>query len=84
VSSRPLAFRPAVESDYLNSHLRQHILSSLSEREVDLIHITGDLSPIGEGGDDEWLLTDLKNPLGEWQKDEALAHWKGLSFLCQC
>jgi hypothetical protein len=56
------------------------VLSSLPEREVDLVRITGDLSPVAEGEDDRWLLTDLRNPLDTWQKDEALRHWKGQLF----
>jgi hypothetical protein len=76
VSSRPLSFRPPVESDFLNSYLRQHILSSLPDREVDLVRITGDSSPVAKDENDKWLLTDLRNPLAEWQRDEALGHWK--------
>jgi hypothetical protein len=75
-SPRPLSFRPAVELDYLNSYLREHVLSSMPEREVDVARITGDSSLV-PGDDDRWLLTDLKNLLGEWQKIEALGHWKG-------
>jgi hypothetical protein len=69
-----------VESDYLSSFLRQRILSSLPDREIDLVRITGESNLEIDGADDQWLLTDLNNPLAEWQRDEALAHWKGLSF----
>jgi hypothetical protein len=66
-----------VGSDYLNSYLRERVLSSLPEREVDVVRITGDSSLIPGDDDAKWLLTDLRNPLGEWQKTEALGHWKG-------
>ena len=77
VSPRPLSFRPAVESDYLNSYLRKRVLSSLPDREVDVVRIIGDSSLVPGGDDNKWLLTDLRNPLGEWQNTEALEHWKG-------
>jgi hypothetical protein len=45
-----------------------------------VVRITGDSSLIPGDDDDKWLLMDLRNPLGEWQKTEALAHWKGWSL----
>jgi len=72
-SLKPLTFRNAEEPDYLDSHLRQHVLSSLSQREIDMVHVKGDML---EGEEEKWILTDMRNPLGHWQKAEALEHWK--------
>jgi len=66
-------------SDYLNSYLRERVLSSLPEREVDVVRIKGDSLLVPGDDDDKWLLTDLRNLLGEWQQNEALGHWKGWS-----
>jgi hypothetical protein len=46
-----------------------------------VVRITGVESPVAKDHEDMWLLTDLSNPLEEWQRDEALGHWKGLSSL---
>ena len=81
MSPGALSFRPAVESDYLNSYLRHRVLSSLPEREVDILRIIGNSSPVVDDDDDKWLLTDVRNPLDSWQQDEALEHWKSLLFL---
>ncbi|KII94950.1 hypothetical protein PLICRDRAFT_197034 [Plicaturopsis crispa FD-325 SS-3] len=69
-SPNPLTFRPARQGDYLNSYLREHVLSSLPQREVDLSQILGEKDP------QQWVLTDSLNSLGEWQKAEAFHHWK--------
>ncbi|KAH7916296.1 S-adenosyl-L-methionine-dependent methyltransferase [Hygrophoropsis aurantiaca] len=74
-SSVPLTFRTAVKDDYLNSYLRRHILSSLPEREVALHQIRGSRLWSGET-EERFLLTDANNKLNEWQRDEALDHWK--------
>lgn len=77
-SPKTLTFRAAEESDYLGSYLREHVLSDLPKREVDLKYVTGDMSAVAEGKQDQWILTDLRNPLGDWQKDQGMEHWKGL------
>lgn len=82
-SKQPLTFRPAEDADYLNSHLRRHVLSTLPRREVNLAHVLGDVPLVSESDKDAWVLTDAKNPLGDWQKEEAMKHWKGMYFyLC--
>lgn len=39
-----------------------------------MVHVKGDML---EGEEEKWILTDMRNPLGHWQKAEALEHWKG-------
>ena len=77
-SKNPLTFRPAEDVDYLNSYLRRHILSTLPRREVKLAHVIGD---VPETDKNAWVLTDAKNPLGDWQREEAMKHWKRMCFL---
>jgi hypothetical protein len=73
-----LRLRRATEADYLNSHLRRLVLSTLAEREIDLGSIIGNASSAPhEHGPSRWVLTDERNPLGEWQELGALEHWKG-------
>jgi len=74
-SSYPLTFRPARDKDYLNSYLRRHMLSSLSKREVNFARIWAQ-KMLDEKDRDNFILTDSHNPLDEWQKSEALHHWK--------
>lgn len=62
-----------MEADFLQSFLREKVLSTISEREVDLDAITKDLD---ETATKRYILTDEKNPLVEWQDLEALHHWK--------
>lgn len=66
--------------DYAGSHLRAMIFDTLQEREVDLKLIRGDAKD-GEA----WVISDMNNRLMEWQKGEALGHWRGtclpLSFM---
>ncbi|KAJ7639081.1 spermidine synthase [Roridomyces roridus] len=64
----PLTFRKALSADYLDSYLREFVLSSLAEREVDLRLLTGKL-------DDRFVLTDSHNPLGRIQDEFAHHHW---------
>ncbi|KAI0068717.1 hypothetical protein BV25DRAFT_1873861 [Artomyces pyxidatus] len=71
-SMTPITFREPVEADYLDSHLRAHVLDTLSESEVDLKTVRGDL---GGKSSDQWVLTIQNNRLREWQKDGALNHW---------
>ncbi|KAL5483122.1 hypothetical protein ACEPAI_8351 [Sanghuangporus weigelae] len=72
-SSRPLSFRPATREDYLSSYLREHILQVLPDREVQSELILGSVSREQEK---EYILTDDHNPLGAWQDEGALDHWK--------
>lgn len=72
-SSSPLTFRDAVASDYLGSTQRQSILSTLAQREVDLVPIRESIS---EKDLPLFNLTDGKNALGRWQAEEAVGHWK--------
>lgn len=62
-----------MESDFLNSFLRERVLTTLLAREVSLSKITGEIS---EAESEKFTLTDMKNPLVEWQDREALHHWK--------
>jgi hypothetical protein len=73
-STKPLSFRSPVETDYGGSHLRAMVFDSLSEREVDMKLIRGDTKD-GEN----WVLNDTSNRLMDWQKSEALEHWR-----CTC
>jgi len=70
-STKPLYFRLPTEKDYAGSHLRAKIFDTLREREVDSKLIRGN----SEGGND-WILTDGHNRLVDWQKEEALEHWR--------
>ncbi|KAI5119168.1 hypothetical protein M0805_008651 [Coniferiporia weirii] len=72
-SSNPLTFRPLSRPDYLSSYLREHVLRVLPDREVRADLITREVPPESEA---EWVLTDARNPLGAWQDEGALDHWK--------
>jgi hypothetical protein len=74
-SATPLRYRQPSNTDFLNSYMRQLVLSSLAEREVDLTLLKGDFKDRSE-----WILTDRKNELGKWQKKGALEHWKCKGF----
>ncbi|KAH7930722.1 S-adenosyl-L-methionine-dependent methyltransferase [Leucogyrophana mollusca] len=74
-SNVPLTFRPSVKEDYLGSYLRHHVLSSLDKREVNIHQIRGSRIWSSET-EEKFLLTDMNNKLNEWQRDEALDHWK--------
>jgi hypothetical protein len=50
------------------------VFNTLLEREVDMKLIRGDTKD-GEN----WILNDTSNRLMEWQKSEALEHWR-----CTC
>lgn len=50
------------------------MLRSLPKRELDL-HLLLD-SGNEEYGTQSMVLTDASNPLGEWQQEEAVEHWK--------
>ncbi|KDQ64389.1 hypothetical protein JAAARDRAFT_28016 [Jaapia argillacea MUCL 33604] len=79
-SAKPLTFRPATTSDYLNSPLRQHVLSSLPSREVDLSYIIGDdsSSAFGTDGTSECVVTEKNKKvlLEKGQENSTLEHWK--------
>ncbi|KAJ6539617.1 spermine/spermidine synthase [Mycena capillaripes] len=64
----PLTFRKARRSDYLDSYLREHVLSALPNREVPLELLTGQL-------EDRFILTDTHNPLGKLQDAQGHHHW---------
>jgi hypothetical protein len=63
--------------DYLNSHLRRYVFMSVPKREIgrDIIH-QGNASISAEERA-KWILTDARNPLGAWQDEGAMEHWKG-------
>ncbi|KAK7061960.1 spermidine synthase [Favolaschia claudopus] len=65
---RQLTFRNARRSDYLDSYLREHILSSLPRRELPLELLTGPLEA-------KFILTDSHNPLGKLQNSLGHYHW---------
>jgi hypothetical protein len=50
------------------------IFNTLLEREVDMRLIRG-----GTKDEENWVLNDTSNRLMEWQKSEALEHWR-----CTC
>ncbi|TCD69885.1 hypothetical protein EIP91_005962 [Steccherinum ochraceum] len=72
-STDPINFRPPVEADLLNSYLRDRVLTTLPEREIDLNRITGH---VAESDLEKYILTDMRNPLVDWQRTDALHHWK--------
>ncbi|KAI0750969.1 S-adenosyl-L-methionine-dependent methyltransferase [Daedaleopsis nitida] len=72
-SSEPFKFRKAITSEYLGSHLRRHVLSSIGEREVDISTVGADLE---DDKKERYILKDMANPLSEWQNKEAIGHWK--------
>jgi hypothetical protein len=73
-STKLLSFRSPSEMDYAGSHLRAMIFDTLQEREVDLKLIHGDVT-----NGDTWVLRDTSNRLMDWQRGEALDHWR-----CTC
>ena len=72
-SEKDIVFRPAIEADYLGSWLREQVLSTFPAHEISLDLVTRDLTPQQLK---KYLLTDNANPLEDWQKLEALNHWK--------
>jgi hypothetical protein len=68
-------FRPSVDADYLHSYLRHHVLSSLDKREVSITQVRGGTAWSKETEED-FSLTDADNKLDEWQREEAMEHWK--------
>ncbi|KZP20218.1 S-adenosyl-L-methionine-dependent methyltransferase [Athelia psychrophila] len=70
-----LSFRAAAPSDFLNSYMRQAVLTTLARREVPLALLIGNATE-AVGWEAEWVLTEANNQLGAWQKPEALKHWK--------
>lgn len=72
-SDKDIVFRTAVEADYLGSYLRQQVLSTFPAHEIALDIVTRDLQPNELR---KFTLTDNVNPLEDWQKQEALHHWK--------
>ncbi len=73
-STKPLSFRSPTETDYAGSPLRAMIFDTLQKREVDMKLIRRDTKD-GE----YWVLNDTNNRLMDWQKSEALEHWR-----CTC
>ncbi|TFL05909.1 S-adenosyl-L-methionine-dependent methyltransferase [Pterulicium gracile] len=71
-SGSRIHFRSSRLADYLNSPLRQHVLGTLFDREVNLNLIKKDLSEEEAG---KLILTKENNPLNRWQAAEALHHW---------
>ena len=68
--------------DYAGSHGRAEIFNTLREREVDLKLVRGDAKD-GE----TWVLRDTNNRLMDWQRSEALEHWRStclLIFFTRC
>ncbi|CEL52703.1 hypothetical protein RSOLAG1IB_05909 [Rhizoctonia solani AG-1 IB] len=76
-----LKFRDPVEKDFLGSFLRQHILTTMDRREVAFAQIRGNsTAPAGKPlpgieGEEQWVLKDGDERLGEWQKATGLEHW---------
>ena len=75
ISQSPLTFRPSVEDDYLGSHLRHFVLASLEKREIPIFKIRNTRMWSEEAGE-TLVLTDKNNKLDEWQRGDALEHWK--------
>lgn len=75
ISPSPLTFRAPIEDDYLNSHLRHFVLSSLEKREIPISKIRNTRVRSKEA-EETFVLTDKNNKLDEWQRDDALEHWK--------
>ncbi|KAF7332288.1 Spermidine synthase [Mycena kentingensis (nom. inval.)] len=67
--SAPLTFRKARRSDYLDSYLREFILSGLENREVAFELLTGQL-------DDKMIIRDDHNLLGKLQNNLGHHHWQ--------
>jgi hypothetical protein len=84
-SGGPVTFREPKTADYLNSHLREHLLKSFQKYEIPRAWIekavyTGQVPP--EVKDEvKWVMTDDYNPLSNWQNEGAMHHWKGVSTL---
>jgi len=75
--SSSLTFRKANTADYLSSYLREHVLGVFDEREVRLDLIRGNATGDADLDDERrWILTDAHNPLGLWQDQAALEHWR--------
>ncbi|KAF8076632.1 spermidine synthase [Lyophyllum atratum] len=72
-SKAPLTFRQSYKSDWLGSPLRRHVLTSLPTREVNLGLIR---DPSNEEENSKHLLRDNHNPLGKFQDEQSLHHWK--------
>ncbi|KAH8094879.1 hypothetical protein BXZ70DRAFT_946452 [Cristinia sonorae] len=72
-SSEPIKFRKPTEADFLNSYLRDRVLLTLEEREVNLKKVLEAIPPNREV---QYTLTDGRNPLVDWQAKDALHHWK--------
>lgn len=68
-----MTFRKARRSDYLDSYLREHVLSTLPDREVAFELLTGQF-------EDRFILTDAHNPLGKLQDAQGHHHWSRKSL----
>lgn len=73
-SAEPLTFRHSIDADYLNSFLRERVLSTLPNREVAIERIAG--QEVSRKEKQDYILTDERNPLVEWQQEDALHHWE--------
>ncbi|KDQ17982.1 hypothetical protein BOTBODRAFT_29296 [Botryobasidium botryosum FD-172 SS1] len=73
-SSRALKFRASEAPDYLASFTRQYLLSSFPQREVDIRLIQGEEYKAKK--DEDWILYDAQNPLGEWQRASGVKYWE--------
>jgi len=72
-SDTPMTFRVATEKDFLGSFLRETVLQTLPANEFNIGLMLGDIS---DKDRKKYTLTDVSNPLVDWQKKEALHHWK--------
>ena len=79
VSRSPLTFRTPIEDDYLHSHLRHFVLSGLDKREIPISRIRN-ANALSKGAEKALVLTDINNKLDEWQRHDALEHWKSRSI----
>ncbi|KAF9268195.1 S-adenosyl-L-methionine-dependent methyltransferase [Marasmius fiardii PR-910] len=72
----PITFRKSDMTDYLGSHLRKHMMTTLKGREVDLDILRKSMERIEqEEGRETKILTKAHNPLGRMQNEQAAKHW---------
>ena len=75
LSSTSPTLRSASKADYLSSHLRGHVLTAFSRREIEPSRILGmDEAP---GGEEKRILQDRANRVEEWHQPDAIEHWTG-------
>jgi len=73
LSTNPLQFRNSTEQDYLGSKNREYLLGAFEQLEVQPHEIYGNLT---DSANNTWILTDLHNPLKEYQQNTGLEHWQ--------